>query len=197
MAQKRKQKTDNRPWVNKDDIVVYDGTKESIDKIHAKAKKLGGFVNKAVYNPLLKRLMEFNLYLNASEQEFYIVSYKSAIVFTELSILWYENEKKALADVRVRTGFTRVTIIFEEDDKINEIVVPRTYSPFTMVIGDEDDNHFYGDGLRFRSDYQRMTIDLGQLVKDSEGVTHYMIDRVIQPDIVVPQFNEKLVLPDE
>ena len=195
MAQKRK-KADNRPWVDKDDIIVYDGTKESIDKIHAKAKKLGGFVDKAVYNTTLKRLMEFNLYLNSSEQPFCTVTYKSAVVFTESQILWYPTEKKALDAVRVRTGFTRVTVIFEQDDKIQELVVPRTYSPFFTTIGDNEDTVFE-DSLRFHSNHQRMTIDLGQLVQDSDGVTHYVVDRVVQPDLVVPQFNEKLVLPDE
>ena len=187
---KRKPKVDNRPWVNKEDIVVYDGTKESVDKIHLKAKKLGGAVGEVKYSPALKRLRGFKLYVDFDDDVYYIVLNKSVVVFTDTVIRWFESEEKALAAVRVRTGFTRVTIRFEQDDEIKEIVVPKTMSPVLRMLGESYD---YNDGIRFRScssEDMRMTIDLGQMFPASDGATHYTIDRVVAPDYVVPEFDD-------
>lgn len=189
MAQKRK-KADNRPWVDKDDIIVYDGTKETIDKIHKKAKRMGGFVNRAVYNPVLKRLMEFNLYLNFSEEDFYIVSYKSVVVFTDLAILWFSSEKEALAAVRVRTGRARATILVEIDDKVIEWVIPAAYgvsfdvkAPVYPSPSWADPNHY----IRIKND--EITLRFEEVLSDKDGRTHWQIDRVMNPDYVVPEFD--------
>lgn len=185
---KRKPKVDNRPWVNKEDIVVFDGTKETVDKIHDKAKKTGGYLKEARYSIAVKRFLELRIYLDDTEESSFEVSYMSALVFTGGYIMWFENEEKALAAVRVRTGYTRVTITFEHDDAVSEIVVPRTYSPMMTTVGAEDD-YYEGGAQSFASKYSRMTIDLGQMVGSRDGVTHYIVDRVKNPDYVVPEFS--------
>lgn len=179
----KKKKVDARPWVNRDDIVVYDGTQESVDRIHAKAKKLGGYVDSVRYSAQLKRLLEFKLHPEGDPGLFYIVLHGSAVVFTDSAIRCYSSEELALSAVRVRTGKSRVSVKIETDDKIVEYVVPQAGSVdiSTPYLGTWSDNISW-----FELDSGRLRIDISEMVPNEEGVTHFMIDRVVNPDYEVP-----------
>lgn len=175
----KKKKVDSRPWVDLDDIVVYDGTKESVDKIHAKASKLGGFIDEARYNTVLKRMLELTLYLDRTYDNYLIVPHKSVVVFTDSAILWYKSEKKALSAVRVRTGLSRVTMKIETDDKIVEYVIQKAGS--VVITNDYCDDDFW-----FKTRSGNLTIEISRMVPNEDGYTHMVIDRVINPDYKVP-----------
>ena len=167
----KKKKVDARPWVNRDDIVVYDGTQESVDKIHAKAKKLGGYVDSVRYSVQLKRLLEFKLHSEGDPDLFYMVPYRSAVVFTDSAIRCYISEELALSAVRVRTGKSRVSVKIETDDKIVEYVTPQAGSI---------------DVSWYEADSGPLRFDISKMVPNEEGVTYFVIDRVTNPDYEVP-----------
>ena len=179
----KKKKVDARPWVNLDDIVVYDGTQESVDKIHAKAKKLGGYVDSVRYSVQLKRLLEFKLHSEGDPDLFYMVPYRSAVVFTDSAIRCYISEELALSAVRVRTGKSRVSVKIETDDKIEEYVIPQAgfvdiSKPYLAT---------WSDNISwYELDSGRLRIDISEMVPNEEGVTHFVIDRVTNPDYEVP-----------
>lgn len=181
----KKKKVDSRPWVNRDDIVVYDGTQESVDKIYTKAKKLGGCVDSVRYSVQLKRLLEFKLHHSRRDDPylFYMVLHGSAVVFTDSAIQCYSSEELALSAVRVRTGKSRVSVKIETDDKIVEYVIPQAGSVdvSTPYPGTWSDNIPW-----FELDSGRLRIDISEMVPNEEGVTHFMIDRVVNPDYEVP-----------
>lgn len=181
---KRKTKVDERPWVNKDDIVIYDGTKESVDKIHAKAKKLGGYVDSVRYSVQLKRLLEFKLHSEDDPDLFYMVPYRSAVVFTDSAIRCYISEELALSAFRVRTGKSRVSVKIETDDKIVEYVIPQAGSvdiskPYREPWRNSDVSWYEVDG-------GTLMIDISEMVPNEDGYTHFVIDRVVNPDYEVP-----------
>lgn len=175
----KKKKVDSRPWVDRDDIVVYDGTTKSIDKIHTKAKKLGGFVDSVRYSAQIKRLMNFKLYAEGDQDEFCIVPYRGVVVFTDSSILCYSSEEEALEAVRVRTGLARVTMKIETDDKIVEYVIPKAGS--VVITNDYCDDDFW-----FKTRSGNLTIEISRMVPNEDGYTHVVIDRVVNPDYEVP-----------
>lgn len=179
----KKKKVDSRPWVNRDDIVVYDGTKESIDEIHTKAKKLGCFVDGVRYSLRLKRLMDFKLYAEGDQDEFRIVPYRSVLVFTDSSILCYSSEKKALAAVRVRTGTSRVTLKIEKDGEVVEYIIPKAGSVdiSNPHLGSWSDNSSW-----YELDSGGLRIDISEMVPNEDGYTHFVIDRVVNPNYEVP-----------
>ena len=180
----KKKKVDSRPWVDRDDIVVYDGTTKSIDKIHTKAKKLGGFVDSVRYSAQIKRLTNFKLYLDEDQDNFYMVPYRSVVVFTDSSILWYSTEKEALSAVRVRTGMSRVSVKIEMDDKIVEYVIPQAG---VIDISRDYQNTWYVDDVWDKADIGSLRFDISRMDPNEEGYTHMMIDRVINPDYEVPE----------
>lgn len=180
----KKKKVNSKPWVNRYDIVVYDGTKESVDKIHAKASKLGGFIDEARYNTVLKRILELTLYLDRTYDNYLIVPHKSVVVFTDSAILWYKSEKKALAAVRVRTGKSRVSVKIETDDKIVEYVIPQAGS--VDVTKPYREPRWNGDVSWYEAYSGTLRIDISEMVPNEEGVTHFVIDRVVNPDYEVP-----------
>ena len=180
----KKKKVDSRPWVNRYDIVVYDGTKESVDKIHAKASKLGGFIDKARYSTVLKRMLELTLYLDRTYDNYLIIPHKSVVVFTDSAILWYKSEKKALAAVRVRTGMSRVSVKIETDDKIVEYVIPQAAS---VDISRDYQNPWLVDGIWDHAHTGSLKFEISRMVPNKEGCTHVMIDRAINPDYEVPE----------
>lgn len=166
---KRKTKVDERPWVDKDDIVIYDGTKESVDKIHLKAKKLGGSVGEVKYSPALKCLRSFKLYIDVDDDVYYIVINKTVLVFTDTTILLYSTEEEAREAVRVRTGRPKVTVIIERDDKVVEYLVPSAYA----VEMEDSSPYGFPEALHFW---------ISRPVKDEKGASYYTIDRNINPD---------------
>ena len=165
----KKKKVDARPWVNRDDIVVYDGTQESVDKIHAKAKKLGGYVDSVRYSVQLKRLLEFKLHSEGDPDLFYMVPYRSAIVFTDSAIQCYISEELALSAVRVRTGRVKVTVTIERDDKVIEYLVP------SASYVDLDDSYHYGLS-------STLNIQITNPLEDEKGSLYYRVDRNMNPD---------------
>ena len=179
----KKKKVDSRRWVNRDDIVVYDGTKKSVDKIHAKAKKLGGFVDSVRYSVQIKRLMNFKLYAEGDQDEFCIVPYRGVVVFTDSSILCYSSEEEALEAVRVRTGMSRVSVKIETDDKIVEYVIPQAG---VIDISRDYQNTWYVDDVWDQADIGSLRFDISRMVPNEEGYTHVVIDRVVNPDYEVP-----------
>ena len=180
----KKKKVDARPWVNRDDIVVYDGTQESVDKIHAKAKKLGGYVDSVRYSVQLKRLLEFKLHSEGDPDLFYMVPYRSAVVFTDSAIQCYISEELALSAVRVRTGKSRVSVKIETDDKIFEYVIPQAGS--VDVTKPYREPWWNGDVSWYEADSGTLRIVISKMVPNEEGVTHFVIDRVTNPDYEVP-----------
>ena len=179
----KKKKVNSRPWVNRYDIVLYDGTKESVDKIHAKASKLGGFIDNARYNTVLKRMLELTLYLDRTYDNYLIIPHKSVVVFTDSAILWYKSEKKALAAVRVRTGMSRVSVKIETDDKIVEYVIPQAAS---VDISRDYQNPWCEYGVRDGADMGSLKFEISRMVPNEDGYTHVVIDRVGNPDYEVP-----------
>ena len=179
----KKKKVNSKPWVNRYDIVVYDGTKESVDKIHAKASKLGGFIDKARYSTVLKRMLELTLYLDRTYDNYLIIPHKSVVVFTDSAILWYKSEKKALAAVRVRTGMSRVSVKIETDDKIVEYVIPQAAS---VDISRDYQNPWLVDGIWDHAHTGSLKFEISRMVPNEDGYTHCVIDRVVNPDYEVP-----------
>lgn len=181
-------KKDARVWVNKDDIVVYDGTKEAIDKIYSKARKLGGHIDKVRYLPLIKRHSAFHLHLNPTcDENYYEIIADSVVVFTDNRVLCYPNMKAALKDVRVRTGVARATLLIQTDDKIVEYVFPAAIDVSLSVKSPTTPSWVLDEEHPLIRD-EEVNIDIRGLLPDKNGNTHWRIDRVQNPDYVVPDF---------
>lgn len=177
-------------WVENKDVFEFDGTQKAVDELVKRAKDYG-------YTPLdgvaLYETAEKCFVLTLIDKNNNRLGFISdmVVVFGKKRMRLYGSMEKALEENRVRTHLARVTIRIEQDDTIKEIIIPAARSVnFNDKPEDDQEYDFFDPRSWLFTESGRAELKIGRMYQNNAGAMYYVVDRVQNPDMVVPEYPE-------